>query len=380
MSMASDGLPPNIEYVPASVPAGPLTTAPVLPAEKKPPWWTPKRKAIVLLMFMSAAIAELVSGSSPPLEFFNPFMGFLLFLFYGCGVVLVRETAVRWGKGYASILLLGAAFGILEEGLAVKSWLDPNWMDLGTLGWYGRFWGINWVWAVWLTVYHAVCSITIPIIITDMVFPQFKGVRITDDEGWRSYKGIFLVGSLVYMFSFLFITPYRPPVPQYLLVAGLMVLAILLAYKVPNPLLRLSVGRPTWSPRRFFVLGAFFLFFTFFSAGSALSPIPAVMVYMFCGMDLVILVLLVGHIGTEANNRHLVAFMAGCESLFIFLGFIFEFFNHGFLGMSIVSVAAMVFFVWLYKRMEKLDLATVQVHKTVVSPTVPIAALTAMEL
>jgi hypothetical protein len=365
--MASKGLPPNIEYVPNSAPAGPLTSASVQPAGQKAPWWTPKRKAIVFLMFMSAAIAELVSGSSPPLEFFNPFMFTLLFLFYGCGAVLVRETAIRWNKGFATILLLGAAFGILEEGLAVKSWLDPNWMDLGTLGWYGRFWGVNWVWAVWLTVYHSVCSITIPIIITDMVFPQFKGVRITDDEGWKSYKGFFLLGSLVYLFSFLFITPYRPPVPQFLVVAGLMVMAIWIAYIVPVPLLRATPGRPTWSPRRFFLLGAFFLFFTFFSAGSALSAVPRVRVIIFCATDLVVLFLLLRHIGTEANGRHLVAFMAGCESLFLFIGFIFEFFNHGFLGMSAVSVGAAIFFVWLYKRMEKVDLGV-----SIVAPAVPL--------
>jgi len=124
--MASYTLPPNVEYAPATAPTGIQGRAVITSYKTKSPWFTPKRKAILFLMFMSAAIAELVSGSSPPVEFFNPFSFTLLVLFYGCGAVLVRETAVRWNKGYAGILLLGVAFGILEEGMSVKSWLDPG--------------------------------------------------------------------------------------------------------------------------------------------------------------------------------------------------------------------------------------------------------------
>jgi len=376
--MTSNTVPLSVEHVPIATPKG--VQGPPVPTTKpkKVPWWTPKRKAIALLMFLSAAIAELMSGSSPPLEFFNPFSGFLLFVFYGCGVVLVRETALRWNKGYAAVLLLGAAFGILEEGLSVKSWLDPNWMDLGTLGWYGRFWGINWVWAVWLTLYHAVCSITIPIIILDMIFPQFKGVRLTDDVGWKSYQGFFLAGSWIYLFVFVCLTPYRPPVPQYLLVASLMVLAIFLAFKVPNPLLKADLGRPSWTPRQYLALGTFFMFFSFLGFGSGIGSIPFLPVMVVCAVDLFVLVLLITHIGTECNNRHIVAFMAGCEGPFIFLGFILEFFSH-ILGMSLVSIGAIIFFAWLYKKAEKMDLGAAQ---TVAKPSTARikAALAAIKL
>jgi hypothetical protein len=99
--MTFNTLSPTVEHVPIATPTG--VQGPPVKVSKNP-WWTPKRKALTFLMFASAAIAELMSGSSPPLEFFNPFSGFLLFVFYGCGVVLVRETALRWNKGYAGIL------------------------------------------------------------------------------------------------------------------------------------------------------------------------------------------------------------------------------------------------------------------------------------
>ncbi len=56
----------------------------------------------------------------------------------------------------------------------VKSFFDPGWMDIGILGSYGRWLGVNWVWTVELTIYHAVISIGIPILITTLLFPDRK--------------------------------------------------------------------------------------------------------------------------------------------------------------------------------------------------------------
>jgi hypothetical protein len=73
------------------------------------------------------------------------------------------------------LLLLGAANGILEEGLMVKSpFFNPNWVDLGILGSFGRWMDVNWVWAETLTVYHAVFSITIPIVLVELAYHERK--------------------------------------------------------------------------------------------------------------------------------------------------------------------------------------------------------------
>ena len=37
-----------------------------------------------------------------------------------------------------SIILLRGAYRVREEGVVVKSFFDPNWVDLGILGIYGR--------------------------------------------------------------------------------------------------------------------------------------------------------------------------------------------------------------------------------------------------
>ncbi len=68
-----------------------------------------------------------------------------------------------------SIILLRGAYRVREEGVVVKSFFDPNWVDLGILGIYGRWMGVNWIWVLHLTIYHAVASVTIPIILVKAI-------------------------------------------------------------------------------------------------------------------------------------------------------------------------------------------------------------------
>ncbi len=148
------------------------------------------KKPILFLFVLSPAIGELLSGSSPPLAFFNPLAFCLLCALYGSGALLVRDYARRWKKGWYSILFLGAAYGIIEEGIMVRSFFSPTWKDLGVLGTYGRWLGVNWVWAEWLTIYHSIFSITIPIFLVELTH---LGVR---SKVWLSQKQRWLFRSL----------------------------------------------------------------------------------------------------------------------------------------------------------------------------------------
>jgi len=155
---------------------------------------------------MSPMVGELLSGSSPPSSFFNPFSLFILSGLYGSGALIVRESVRRWGKGWPSVLLLGAAYGILEEGVMVKSFFDPSWPDLGLLGVYGRWMGVNWVWAEWLTIYHAIYSITIPILLIELLFPAYRRSNYLDRRGLAFFFGLI---SFVIIFGHIYLTPYR---------------------------------------------------------------------------------------------------------------------------------------------------------------------------
>ena len=157
----------------------------------------PKIPPALVLFFLAPAIGELLSGSSPPAEFFTPFGLLILPALYGSGAVIARELKVRWRKGTGSLLLLGAAYGVLEEGLMVCSFFNPKWMDLGQLGIYGRWLGVNWVWAEMLIIFHSVYSITVSVALVELTFPR------RSNESWVGEKmfGWFLLCLQAFQFS-----------------------------------------------------------------------------------------------------------------------------------------------------------------------------------
>jgi hypothetical protein len=228
-----------------------------------------------VLFFLAPAVAELLSGSAPPSEFFNP-VGFLLLAsLYGSGALVVRELKVGWNKGYVSMFVLGAAYGIVEEGLMVKSFFDPGWMDLGVLGVYGRWWGVNWVWAEWLTIYHAIFSVAIPITLVELAYLENRNERWV---GNRKLMGLVVLLGVVTLFGYLFLTDYRPPSLQYCFFACTVVLLTLLAWKIPS-----SAGGngnlQVLKPNKLVIIGFLtaLAFFLCFGAGPNLVPQPLIL-------------------------------------------------------------------------------------------------------
>ncbi len=95
-----------------------------------------RTKIIGLLLLVPPILGEVISGSTPPLEFLHPATFFLLVLLYGCGTLLIREIKVRWRVQW-SILFIAAAYGILEEGTMIQSCFNLDHGDLGELSGYG---------------------------------------------------------------------------------------------------------------------------------------------------------------------------------------------------------------------------------------------------
>src|SRR5271169_5819728 len=145
---------------------------------------------IVCLLLLSPGIPEYISGSSPTSAIvLNPPM----FLFqvaanlglYGPGVLLVREAMVRWKKGWATVLLLGAAYGILEEGVALSTLFDPRANPVGKLGVYGHWLGVSWVWVAGILPVHMIFSISLPILLLGLAVPSTRGKSLLSRRGLR---------------------------------------------------------------------------------------------------------------------------------------------------------------------------------------------------
>ena len=139
-----------------------------------------KTRPILLLICLTPGIPEYLSGSSavnavvlnPVLFFFQLAANLGL---YGSGVILIWEASVRWKKGWATVLLLGAAYGILEEGVALSTLFDPKAGPVGALGTYGHWAGVSWIWAAEIVPFHALFSIALPIALLGMALPETLG-------------------------------------------------------------------------------------------------------------------------------------------------------------------------------------------------------------
>jgi hypothetical protein len=138
---------------------------------------------VIFLLLLAPLIAEVLWGTTTVSEF--PVYLIQIGL-YGGGAVLIREVVHRWGGGWPSILLLGAAYGAIEEGL-----LEPNWFTPALQAHpYGVAAGVFWTYAVWNIGYHAVFSITIPILLTELAFPAWR------DEPWLGRPGASVAGAV----------------------------------------------------------------------------------------------------------------------------------------------------------------------------------------
>jgi len=185
---------------------------------------------VVTLFFLSPWVAELLFGATPLSR-----LGSLLVVapLYGGGAILVRELARRRGPGWTRIFLLGAAYGIIEEGLAIQSLFNPNLFNAGLLG--GRALGVNWVWSLWTIGYHIVWSIGIPILLAELLFP------IRRNEPWLGRVGMMVVGLLYVLgllaiaaiYRFVVAPDFQPPLLLNLFAALVTILLVVLALTRP---------------------------------------------------------------------------------------------------------------------------------------------------
>ena len=310
----------------------------------------------IVLFFLSPTIAELLSGSAPPVEFFNPVGFILLATLYGSGAILVRELTIRWHKGWATLLTLGAAYGIVEEGLMVKSFFDPDWVDLGILGSYGRWAGVNWVWGIQVTIYHALISIAIPILLTELIFPSRR------NEAWIGRRGFIILPIILaadVTLGYFFITAYRPPAIHYVLILAIVAATVALAWRLPSqPFTPKAVNprRSVWFWLTGF-LGTIAFFIVFWGLPNTTLP-PVLTILISLGLIALIMWILarMSGNGTAWTDMQQLALASGPLSFFILLSPLQEFNasrTDNPAGMTLVGLAALTFLIWLRWRVKR---------------------------
>ncbi|HLM70779.1 MAG TPA: hypothetical protein VK423_05320 [Thermoplasmata archaeon] len=307
------------------------------------------RLPVIALLLLAPSIPELLTGSTPISNVvFNP-LGFLVgfpldIILYGFGALLIREYVVAYDKGWASVLLLGAAYGIAEEGFEVHTFFTPPGHTVGALGVYGHAFGVNWLWALVLTVFHATYSIALPILLTNLWFPQVKRARWFD----RGAIGLLAFGYIAEVVVFGFLVGYGPSPAVLAFFIGVVVLLVALAFRAPRDLLSLRSGPRTIGPNAVVALGAVeFSAYTvvlFFSSSWLIPAVGATVFYVLA--NAAVLFVILRSIGREDLERSEFFFAVGMFAPLVAWDVILEFFVPG-----ILLVTA--FFIYLLYRLNR---------------------------
>lgn len=322
---------------------------------------TRKFSPALVLYILAPIVAELISGSSPPLKFFNPLSLIFLPALYGSAAILIHELTVRWHKGWPTVLLLGAAFGIVNEGLLVKSFFDTAWPDLGVLATYGRWLGVNWVWSVELIIYHAVFSIGIPILLTNLLFPRQQGIPWVSQ---RTFTLLALLLSVTVVLGFFFLTSYRPPLLLYTLALLLVIALVIVARRLPRTIV-LYHGNHVARPLAFAIVG-FAATVVFFIINWVLphtfipAPVPIVLTIVLALYTARTVLSMSGN-AVGWSPQHQLALVWGALTFFMLLSPITELFpsggrnGSGMMFVSLITLASLIV-LWLWLRSRPLTI------------------------
>ncbi|MCL3837202.1 hypothetical protein [Aeromicrobium duanguangcaii] len=149
--------------------------------------WAP----VLAVMVVAPWFAELSWGGYPATDL--PLIVLFLGPMYGGAAVLIREVARRTGRGWPTIVLFAAAFGVLQAGLVDQSLFNPR---------FGRYdfqhpvhiegIDISLYYLVTFVTGHVVASIAIPIALTEAW--SRRGA-----EPWLSRRGVWIVVALYAM-------------------------------------------------------------------------------------------------------------------------------------------------------------------------------------
>lgn len=149
----------------------------------------PRRLWPVLGVGLGAPVsAELVQGY---LDVTGDLTGSLLLVallapLYGGAALVIREVAVRSGRGWPGVLALSWAFGVTMPGLVDLSLFTEHRMDVS--GWDDLWsptaaFGVSWHAAFTWSAAHVVMSIGVPLALLDGLAPATRGRSLLGSKG-----------------------------------------------------------------------------------------------------------------------------------------------------------------------------------------------------
>jgi hypothetical protein len=148
----------------------------------------------IALFFLAPLVAEFLLGNLP-IKLLPALV--MLAPMYGGAALLIREMVRRAGRGWPSILLLGLAYGILEEAVATQSLFNPDYlgMHIGLLkSAYIPVLRIGGWWTIFVLNLHTAWSIMTPIALVEGAVPERSQTPWLGRVGFAVTALIFAIG------------------------------------------------------------------------------------------------------------------------------------------------------------------------------------------
>jgi hypothetical protein len=157
----------------------------------------PKRKtsAVITLFFVTPLVAEYLLGDLP-LKLLAALI--VLAPAYGGAAVLIRETARRTGRGWPTMLVLGAAYALIGEGLVTQSLFNHDYlkMHMHLLDHaYIPALGIGGWWTVFMFNLHTFWSMGVSIALVEALFPAEADMPWLGRVGDSVVAVVFVLGA-----------------------------------------------------------------------------------------------------------------------------------------------------------------------------------------
>jgi hypothetical protein len=155
---------------------------------------------------------------------------------YGGGALLIRELTRRTGRGWPTILLLGAAYAIIEEAFTTQSLFNPHYLGMHLLShaWIPALGTSAW-WTLFMLNVHPFWSIGVSVALVEGLFPSRATAPWLGKVGLSVTAVFFALGACagtLYQFHH---DPFRASAAQFI-VSGLSVAAfVAAAFFIPPP-------------------------------------------------------------------------------------------------------------------------------------------------